>query len=195
MNTWDKNVRVNKKNIPKKRVLNYYRKLWRESRLFRDTLRKKGAFVRATYGNKTIIKRKGVKVNNIEDLEKLIKEHAVEFHVPTSKIKYRSYLDIDLPKRMEPKRKKLSRSIVNNLKECGINISLVTDSPSGAHVFSNTPKNDLINALKKISKENKNIHIGRSSKTKIVLDPYEPNVAIPGSLSCKGKPYMRWQKT
>jgi hypothetical protein len=195
MNTWDKKVRVNKKFVPKKKVLNYYRKLWRESPVFRNTLKKKGAFVRATYGNKTIIKRKGVKVNNIDDLEKLIKEHSVEFIVPTKNID-RTVIDIDVPPKFMPRKQYLSRKVVKELQIKKIPISIVTDSPRGAHIFSSAPKLRIKNALTEIAKDDSDnkFHVGKSSKTKIVLDPYEPNVAIPGSLSCNGKPYKRWNK-
>lgn len=193
MNTWDKKVVVNNKQIPKRNVLRYYKKLWRESPMFRKTLKNNGAFVRATYGNNAVIKRKGVKVNNIDDLERVIKEHAVEFIAPTKNID-KSVIDIDLPPHLLPRKRYYSRKVVNDLKKQNIPISIVTDSPRGAHIFSSAPTSQLKKALDAISKENKIFHVGRSSKQKIVLDPYEPNVAVPDSLSCKGKPYKRWAK-
>ena len=194
MNTWDKKVKVDKKFVPKRYVLRYYKKLWRESPIFRNILKKKGSFIRATYGRKSVIRRKEVKISNIDDLEKVIKEHAVEFHVPTKKMKYKTYLDIDLPKSMVPNKRRIARSIIKKLKQNDVNVSLVTDAPSGAHVFSNTSKEKFVKALKEISEKDKKFHIGKSSKSKIVLDPYEPNVAVPGSLSSTGKPYKRWKK-
>jgi hypothetical protein len=195
MNTWDKKVLVNNKKVPKKNVLRYYKKLWREKPSFRKNLKKRGAFVRATYGNKKIIKRKGVNVNNIKDLEKLIKEHSVEFIAPTKNID-KSVIDIDFPPRLLPKKRYLSRKVVNDLKRKNIPISIVTDSPRGAHIFSSAPKSQIRNALNEIAKNDSDnrFHVGKSSKTKIVLDPYEPNVAVPDSLSCNGKPYKRWNK-
>lgn len=194
MNTWDKKVKVNKKMIPKRTVLAYYRKLWSESPTFRSLLKKNGSFIRATYDGKTIIKRRGVKFNNFEDLEEAVKEHAVEFHIPAKKTKYASYLDIDLPPRYQPNRKAISRSIINKLKNKRINVSLITDAPSGIHVFSNTSKSKLMKALHEIESEDSRLIVGKSSKTKIVMDPNEPNVAIPGSLSYKGSPYRKWKK-
>lgn len=194
MNTWDKKVKVNKKMIPKRNVLAYYRKLWNESPIFRSLLRKNGSFIRATYDGKTIIKRRGVRFYNFNDLEEAVKEHAVEFHIPTNKTKYASYLDIDVPPKFQPNRKKIAISIVNKLKNKHVNVSLVTDAPSGAHVFSTTPKAKLMKALHEIEAEDKRLIVGKSSKTKIVMDPNEPNVSIPGSLSHKGKPYRMWKK-
>lgn len=195
MNTWDNEVVVNKKKVPKKNVLRYYKKLWRESPLFRRILKNKGAFVRATYGNKAVIKRKNVKINNVDDLEKIIKEHAVEFIAPTKNID-RSVVDIDMPSRFIPRKRYFSRKIVNALKKQKIPVSIVTDSPRGAHIFSSATKSELKKALDNIvqNDKDKNFHIGKSSNKKIVLDPYEPNVAVPDSLSCTGKPYKRWKK-
>lgn len=195
MNTWDKKVKVDKKFVPKRKVLKYYKKLWRESPVFRNTLKNNGSFIRATYGNKSVIKRNNVKIKNIDDLEKVIKEHAVEFIAPTKNID-RYVIDIDMPSKYIPRKRYLSRKIVNDLKKQKIPISIVTDSPRGAHIFSSAPKSELKKALENIARNDKEkrYHVGRSSEKKIVLDPYEPNVAIPDSLSCNGKPYKRWEK-
>jgi hypothetical protein len=191
MDTWNKKVKVNKKMIPKKTVLAYYRKLWAESPGFRSLLKKKGAFIRATYDGKTVIKRRKIKFNNWGDVEEAIKEHAVEFHIPVNKLKYKSYVDIDMPKKYQPDKHRIARSIVNKLKKRKINISLVTDAPSGVHVFSKTNKSKLMKALNEVANEDKRLLIGKSSETKVIMDPNEPNAAIPGSLSYKGTPYKR----
>ena len=179
--------------VQKKSVLEYYRNLWNESPTFRTLLKKKGAFIRATYDGKVVIKRRGIKFNNIEDLENAVREHAVEFHIPAKETKYASYLDIDLPPRYQSNKKSVSRSLVDKLKKKNVNVSLVTDAPSGIHVFSKTPKQKLMKALHEIEAGDKRLLVGKSSKTKIVIDPNEPNVAIPGSLSYKGKPYRKWE--
>jgi hypothetical protein len=196
MDTWNKKVKVNKKMIPKKKVFKYYKKLWKENPTFRNLLRKKGVFVRASYKNgKTAIKRKGIKIKNINDLERAIKEHSVEFIAPTKNID-KTVVDIDMPSKFIPRKRYISRKVVNELKKQKIPVSIVTDSPRGAHIFSSATKSQLKKALEKIVKKDKDkkFYVGKSSKKKIVLDPYEPNVAIPDSLSTKGKPYKRWKK-
>ena len=87
----------------------------------------------------------------------------------------------------------ISRSIIKKLKTKRVNISLVTDAPSGIHVFSNTPKSKLMKALHEMETEDKRLIVGKSSKTKIVIDPNESNVAIPNSLSYKGIAYRTWK--
>jgi hypothetical protein len=192
--TWDRKVRVNKKMVPKREVLAYYKKLWAESPEFRSMLRTKGAFIRASYDGKTVIKRHNVKLNNWNDVESIVREHGVEFHVLAKKTKFASYLDVDLPPRQIPNRMPIARSIIKKLKSKKVNVSLVTDAPSGVHIFSKTPKPKLIKALKEIEAKDKRIFVGKFSKTKIVVDPNEPNFAVPNSLSCKGKPYRVWKK-
>lgn len=198
MNTWDKKVKVNNKYVPKRKVLDYYKNLWNSSTRFRNLLKKNGAFIRASYNGKPVVKRKKIKIKDFDDLKRAIKEHAVEFHVPSKKTPYTSYLDIDLPPRYKKRRKQVSRSVIDQLKDEGVNVSLVTDAPSGAHIFSTSPQSKLKKALQNIKNKNKRTkkryHIGKSSRNKIVLDPSEPNVAIPDSLSMKGKPYKQWKK-
>ena len=101
-----------------------------------------------------------------------------------------------MPKRYIPKKRQISRTVVNKLKKRGIKVSMVTDAPRGAHIFSRASKGDIRKALKDIAKEDKNkrFYVGKSSNKKIVLDPSEPNIAVPNSLSIKGKPYKKWKK-
>jgi len=188
--TWNKKVKVNNQAVPKKRVRDYYKRLWNKDPSFRENLRKKGLFVRAMYNGKPTIVRKGIRVKNWEDLESLIRDHAVEFHA--SKTGYPSYLDVDLPVHLIPKRKSIARSLISKLKKKKVYISMVTDSPSGVHIFSKTPKQKLNKALKDIEAKDKQILIGKSSSTKIVIDSNQPNHAIPQSLSIRGKPYKKW---
>jgi hypothetical protein len=194
MNTWDKKVTVNGKHIPKKQVLRYYKNLWKNNRRFRDTLKKNGIFVRASYGTKSVIRRKNISIGSYKDLEKVIHEHGVEFIAPTKNVD-KNVIDIDMPKKYLPKKRRISRSVVNALKKKGIKISLITDSPNGSHIFSKSTKPQIKKALSEIALEDKDkkFHVGKSSKHKIVLDPSEPNVAIPHSLSIKGKPYNPWK--
>ena len=192
--TWDKKVKVNNTMVPKKKVLAYYKRLWAESPGFRSMLRTKGAFIRATYDGKTVIKRKKIRFEEWKDVEAAVKEHAVEFHIPANKTKFASYVDVDMPPPYVPKKQPIARSLINKLRRRNINVSMVTDAPSGIHIFSKTPKHKLIKALKDIEANDKRILIGKSSRTKIVIDPNEPNVAIPGSLSYKGKPYRKWKR-
>jgi hypothetical protein len=192
--TWNKKVKVNNQAVPKKRVRDYYKRLWNKDPNFRENLRKKGLFIRAMYNGKPTIVRKGIKIQDWADLEKLIRDHAVEVHLPVKQYDYVSYIDVDMPPRYVKNRKQLGKSLVNRLKKKGVKVALVTDSPSGVHIFSNTKKAELKNALKEIASEDKRFAVTRSSKTKIALDPTEPNTAVPGSLSCKGKPYWKWKK-
>ena len=83
---------------------------------------------------------------------------------------------------------------MNQLKSEGIKIDFVTDAPRGAHIFTKSTKPQLKQALKRIADKDERMHVGKSSKSKIVLDPGEPAVAVPGSLSMKGKPYVRWKR-
>jgi hypothetical protein len=195
VDTWDKKVRVNNRAIPKKKVLAYYKNLWDTNPSFCKILKENGAFIRASYDNALVIKRKKVRISSYADLERAIKEHAVEFIAPTKNID-RSLVDIDMPPQFIPRKRTLSRNVVNALKKQKIPVSLVTDSPRGAHIFSSANKTELKKALDAIADgdKDKKFYVGKSSKKKIVLDPYEPNVAIPGSLSCNGKPYKRWEK-
>jgi len=194
MNTWDKKVTVNGQNIPKRQVLNYYKKLWKNNRRFRETVKKKGIFVRASYGKKSVIRRKNISINSYKDLEKAIHEHGVEFIAPTKNVD-KNVVDIDMPKKYLPKKRIISRSVARELKKRGIKISLITESPNGSHIFSKSTKPQIKKALTEIALDDKDnkFHVGKSSKNKIVLDPYEPNVAIPYSLSIKGKPYKPWK--
>ena len=195
IDTWDKKVKVNNKMVPKKKVLDYYRNLWKNDIRFRNTVKKNGIFVRASDGGKSVIRRKGIKIDNIEDLEKVIYEHGVEFIAPTKNVDI-NVIDIDMPSKYIPKKRQISHKIVQELKSQGVKVSVVTDSPRGAHVFSKSSKPQLRKALKMISDNDKakRFHVGKSSQDKIVLDPGEPNVAIPRSLSIKGKPYKIWKK-
>lgn len=195
MNTWDKKVKVNNKLVPKRKVLDYYKTLWKKNRRFRETLKKKGIFVRASYGKKSIIRRKNININSMKDLEKVVHEHGVEFIAPTKNVD-KNVVDIDMPKKYLSKRKPISRSVVKELKKRGVKISLVTDSPRGAHIFSKSSTSKLKKALKEIAQadSDKKFHVGKSSKKRIVLDPAEPNVAVPNSLSMRGKPYKQWKK-
>jgi hypothetical protein len=193
--TWEKTVKVNNKRIPKKKVLAYYRDLWRSSPMFRNYLRKKGAFIRATYNGKTVVKRRAIVFRNWADVERAVKEHAVEFHIPVKSLRFASYLDVDLPPPLVKDRKRISRSILKKLRTQNVNISMITDAPSGVHILSSTPKKKMVAAVKEIeARDPKRYKVGKSSPSKIVLDPNEPNVAVPGSLSYKGAPYKRWKK-
>jgi len=188
MDTWNKKVKVSNKNITKKSVRDYYKKLWKSDKTFRETIKKKGLFVRASFNGKPIIRRKHIKVDNWNDLEELIKNHAVEFHTKSSNVS-RSYIDVDIPKSKIGNKKSICSKIINALKKNNVKIKKVTDSPSGVHIFTTSNKKKLIGSLKEL--DNNKYHIGKTSKDKIILDPHEPNVAIPRSLSIKGKPYRK----
>jgi len=190
--TWDKTITVDKKPIPKKRIREYYRRLWKKDPAFRNSLKKNGLFVRAIYNGKPTIVRKGVKVKDWDDVEGLIKDHAVEFHLPAKKFNCRSYVDIDMPPRYAKQRSKIAHSIVDKLKRRNINVKTVVNSPSGLHILSNTDKGKMKAALKDIATEDRRLAVAKSSRTKITLDVNEPNGAVPGSLSYKGKPYRKW---
>jgi len=72
---------------------------------------------------------------------------------------------------------------------------MLTNSPSGVHIFTDAPKTKLVAALDDIEKYDKrNYHVGKHAKDKIVLDPFEPNTSIPGSLSIKGSSYKEIEK-
>jgi hypothetical protein len=73
--TWDKKIKVNKQNVPKKRVREYYRKLWNKDPSFRNNLKKNGLFVRAIYNGKPTVVRHGIKVKDWGDVEELIRDH------------------------------------------------------------------------------------------------------------------------
>ena len=194
MNTWSKKVKVDNKMVSKRKVLDYYRKLWKEDKTFKDTVKKKGLFVRSSFGKKSVIRRKGIKINNITDLEKVVNEHAVELITPVKNTKANSLVDIDIPRSQLSNKKKISRSIVKRLKEKDIDVALVTDSPRGSHIFCRSKKPKLKKALKEIASEDKKLYVGKSSKDKVVLDAGEPAVALPNSLSIKGKPYKKWDE-
>lgn len=183
-------VKVNNKPTDKKSVLVHYRKLWK-SKKFRDTIKKKGLFVRASYNNKNIIKRNNIRIKDFKDIEKLVNEHSVELHTPAKNIS-RSYVDVDIPRKELKNKRRIGKQIIKKLKEKDIKITMVKDSPSGIHIHSKTPKNKLVKKLNEIEKEDKRFHIGKSSKKKITLDPYEPNTAVPGSLSTRGRRYKIW---
>lgn len=191
MNTLKKKVRVNKKQVTKQKVLDYYKKQWRK-KSFKDTVTKPGLFVKADYNGKTVVKRKGIKVNEFKDLEQLVVQHAIELVVPVKQTGHRSYVDVDMPKKYMKDRRSIGRSLLDKLRKKKIKVKTVTDSPSGIHIFTNSSKSDLKNALKDIEQKDSKFHVGKTSKSKIVLDPYEPFVAMPGSLSIKGKPYKKW---
>ena len=193
IDTWEKKVKVNNKLVPKKKVLEYYRKIWKSDKDFRNAVKTNGVFVRASYHNKDVIKRKNIKINNLQDLEKAIHEHAVEFILPVKKTKYKSFVDVDMPKKYLPKKKSISKSIVDKLKQANVKLGMVVESPRGVHIYSNTDKRTIRKALKQIADENKQMIVGKTSKDKIVLDPNETAVAIPNSLSTKGKPYRKWK--
>jgi len=190
--TWKKKIVIGGKKVPKWKIRNYYKRLWSRDPAFRANLRKKGLFVRADYKGKPTIVRKGIRVRNWNDLEALVKDHAIELHLPAKQYDYPSYVDVDMPPRYAKTRKQLGKSLVNRLKKKGVKISLVTDSPSGIHIFSKTRKAKLKPALKEIAAEDKRFIVGKSSRTRIVLDENEPNCAVPSSLSYKGKPYKKW---
>jgi len=72
---------------------------------------------------------------------------------------------------------------------------MVTDSPSGVHIFTREPKSKIVKALKDLAAKDKKYAVGRiKKKNKILLDPYQPNTGIPGSLAIKGRPYRPWKK-
>jgi len=190
MDTWKKEITVGNKKLQKKKVLQYYRNLWKK-KSFRDIVRKKGVFVRASYG-KPVIKRKNIKIDTFNDMRKIIHEHGVEIISPVKNIGYKSAVDVDMPKRYLKGRKKNAWTVIRRLKESRVDVAEVTDSPRGVHIFSRSKKSDMRQALERIAKEDSRFHVGRSSKQKIVLDAGESNMAIPGSLSIKGKPYKKW---
>ena len=99
-----------------------------------------------------------------------------------------------MPNKYVKNKRRISRGLLNKLKKKGIKIKLVTDAPSGSHIFCDSTKGKLKKALKEIANDDERFHVGKTSKSKIVLDPAEPNVAVPGSLSYKGEPYKRWKK-
>jgi len=192
MDTWKKKVKVNKKNIEKKKVKLYYKQLWK-NKSFRNLVTKDDVFVRASHNNKSIIKRKNVKIKNWQDLENQIERHAVEVHVPTKKTGMR-YIDVDIKGKDVKNKKRIGKSIINKLRKQKVNVSMVTDSPSGVHIFSKSPKSKVVTAVKKIESEDKKVRVSKSPKGRktVALDVNEPNTAIPGSLSIKGKPYKKW---
>ena len=140
MNTWDKKVKVDNKMVSKQKVLDYYKKLWKNDKAFKDTVKKKGLFVRSSFGNKSVIRRKGIKIDNIKDLEKLIHERSVELIAPVKNTEANSLVDIDVPRSQLSNKKRISRSIVKQLKEKDIDITIVTDSPRGSHIFCRSKK-------------------------------------------------------
>lgn len=190
--TWDKTIRIGNKRVKKKDIRSYYKRLWERDPTFRKNLRKNGLFVRAVYNGRPTIVRKGIKVKDWDDVEDLIKNHTVEFHLPTKKYSYPSYIDIDMPPKYIPKKSQIARSIIGKLKRKNVNVALVVDSPSGVHIFSKTKKARLRKALEEIEADDKRFAVTKTSKNKIALDPAEPNAAVPGSLSCRGKPYRKW---
>ena len=195
MSTWDKKVMVNGRLVKKQIVREYYKNQWKK-KSFRNLIKKKGVFVRSYFNGKSIIQRKNIHINNWNDMEDAIKNHAVEFITPVQNINAGGIIDIDLPKRLAPKKKTLTRSVIRKLKSMGIKIKEVNDSPQGAHVFTASSKKETKKALQLIANEDKKhrFHIGKQSKSKIVLDADEPNIAVPGSLSIKGSKYKKWKK-
>lgn len=192
--SWKKKVKVNNKKVSKKKVLDYYSTLWKR-KSFRDVLQKDGIFVRADYGSKSIIKRKNISIKKFKDLKKIIHEHGIELITPLKNTKYNSVVDIDMPKKYVDNKKHISQTVVDKLRDEGVKINMVTDAPRGAHIFSKSKKSKVKDALKKIAGSDDKFYVGKSSKKRIVLDPDEPNIAVPGSLSIKGKPYRIWRKT
>jgi len=183
-------VKVNNRFTSKDKVKQHYKKQWRKKN-FREILKKEGVFTRNSFNGKSVIKRKGVKIKNWKDLEKQINQHAVEIIVPAKNIS-KSFVDIDIPKEKLKNKRSIIKDVVTHLKKQKIKVKSVTVSPNGGHIHTNNSKNILVSSLKNIEKQDKKFHVGKSSKKKIVLDPYEPNVAVPGSLSIKGKPYKEF---
>ena len=194
--TWDKKIRIGDRYVTKRYILRHYAKLWKNDPEFRRLVKKKGVFVRAVYGNRPIIKRHNIRINNFEDIKELIKEHAVEFHIPQKKLKDETAIDIDVPKKLRSNGKKTEvlRDCIKYLKR-GTKIKAVVRTPDGGyHIHvDKIPKRTMIKLLKPIAQEHaKFVDLGkRKKKDKINIDVAEPNIAIPGSMSVKGKTYKR----
>ena len=186
----EKKVKVNNKQIPKHEVLRYYRNLWKKNPAFRNTVKTKGVFIRASYKNKDVIKRHNIRINNLKDLERAVDQHAVEFIIPIKKTRYKNYVDIDMPRKHLKQKRSIAKSIVNKMRK-KTKVNMVVETPRGIHIYSNSDKKTIHKACKQIADEDKRMIVGKTSKNKIVLDPNESAVAIPGSLSTKGKPYRR----
>ena len=181
-------VKVNNKFVSKETVKKHYRKKWKK-KSFRNLIKKQGVFTKNSFKGKTVVKRKNIKINNWEDLEKQLDNHAVEFIIPTKKTGKR-FVDVDIPKNRLNNKSNIKKHIVKNLKNRNVDIDSITSTPSGIHIFTKSSKSKLVNALKSIQHKDKRFKVGRKrSSSKIILDPYENAVAIPGSLSIKGKPY------
>ena len=181
-------VEVNNRMVSKKQVKNHYRKEWQKQR-FRELIKKHGVFTRNSFNGKNVIRRKNIKIRGWKDLEKHIDQHAVEIHTPTRNVS-KSYVDVDIPRKRLKQKDSIGKKILGFLRSNNVKVKMVTSSPSGIHIFTDCSKPKLVKALKEIEKyDKKNYHVGKHSKDKIVLDPYEPNTSIPGSLSIKGSSY------
>jgi hypothetical protein len=185
MNTWNKKVKVGGKSVPKSQVRAYYKKMWKNPN-FRRNVTQKGVYIRADYNGHTVIRRKGIRIKNWNDMERLIKGHAVEFISPVNKMGYKTGIDVDIPKSKLRSKATVRKKVLHQLRKDKVNIRLVTDAPHGVHVFSNSSKSRIKSSLRKVGR---GYHVGRHAKNKIVLDPYEVAVAIPNSLSTRCKPY------
>ena len=187
--TWEKIIRLGKKALKKKQILNYYAKLWKNDRLFRKLVTSEGVFVRAVYKNKPIIKRRKIRVKSFEDLKELIKNHAVEFHIPQKtlrKVAGLHAIDVDIDERKLKLRPKLMEEFVRKLRQHGIKPKIIVKTPSGFHIFINyTDRKKAKKALAELA-DNKNIKIAKSVKHGVAIDFSEPNIAIPNILSVKG---------
>jgi len=189
MDTWEKKIRLGNKFVKKKQILAYYKRLWKNSKLFRKLVTAKGVFVRAVYKNKPVIKRRKIKIKDFKDLEELIKDHAVEFHIPQKTLEQIAgmhAIDVDIDQKHLKLRNKLIKEMVSALKRNKIKPKFIVKSPSGFHIFiDKRQKKAAKKALAEIV-DNKNIRFAKSVRGGVAIDLNEPNIAIPGILSVKG---------
>ena len=193
--TWEKIIRLGKKRLKKKQILNYYAKLWKNDKLFRKLVTSEGVFVRAVYKNKPVIKRRKIKIESFEDLKELIKNHAVEFHIPqkTLQRKHNMFsIDIDVPEKMwrSSVKTRLLHSLLGHLsKNKKIKVRQVVRTPRGYHLFVSGNKREVKKTLKPAVQDIPSAVFGKRKGNSIVIDLNEPNTAIPGSLSVHGGKY------
>ena len=194
-NTWDKKIKIGNKYVPKKRILRHYAKLWKNDPYFRRLVTTDGVFVRAVYNNRPVIKRRKIKIKSFEDLRELIKDHAVEFHIPQKKLKHEMAIDIDVPKRWQKNGKRIEvlNACIDHLKK-EVRVKAIVKTPSGYHIhIDRIPKRKVKKLLKPVADRYAPlVTLGKEkNKRKIIIDVAEPNIAIPGSLSITGKVYKK----
>ena len=151
ISTWDKTLKLGKKKVTKKQILRHYARLWKNDPEFRRLVKRDGVFVRAVYGNRPVIKRRNIKVKSFEDLKELIKEHAVEFHIPQRKLDKEIAIDVDVPKKLKNNGKKnvVLDECLQNLKR-ETQVKAVVKTPDGGfHIhIKKIPKRKLFKLLK-----------------------------------------------